>query len=103
MPSAARTRNPFFHLVALLSVVFVVTILALVAAMLGDPAAPVNRFLDRHGGLLIGGEVVAILFTGLLALVLDRRQTLRALRDQPSAANAAPQKSADVQQRQEPS
>lgn len=73
--------NPCFLLVALFSAAFVVTILALVAAMLGDPAAPVNRWLDQHGGTLIAAEVAAILATGLLALAIDRRQTIRRLQN----------------------
>lgn len=84
MMPVSRARNPFFRLVVLATVAFVVTILALVAAMLGDPAAPVNRLLDRYGGVLLAGEVVTIGLAGLLALVLDRWQTVQA-RQPPSA------------------
>ena len=73
-------RNPFFLLTAVLAAIFVVTNLALVAAMLGDPLAPVAQLLDRHGTTLIVIEVAAILIAGLLALIVDRAQTLRVQR-----------------------
>ena len=62
---------------ALFSAAFIVTILALVATVFGDEQAPLARWLDRHVGWLLAGEVVAILVTGFLALAVDRRATLR--------------------------
>lgn len=70
------SRNPFFPLTVLFSGMFIVTILALVAGIFGDPQAPLAQFLDRHAGKLLGFEVVAILISGFLALATDRRQTL---------------------------
>lgn len=70
-------RNPFFSLCAGLSIAFVITVFALVATMFGDPQSPVNRFLDSQGLLVIGVEVGGILISGLLAMALDRWQTLR--------------------------
>jgi hypothetical protein len=64
-------------LTILLSGLFVVTILALIAGIFGDPQAPAARLLDRWAGWLLGGEVVGILTCGFLALATDRRQTLR--------------------------
>jgi hypothetical protein len=79
MGDPAEPSNPFFRLVIVAGAAFVVTILALVAAIFGDPRAPVAIFLDKHGGTIIVAEVSAILALGLLALVIDRRQTLRAV------------------------
>lgn len=73
--SNRHSRNPFFPLTAILSAVFVVTNLALVASMLGDPLAPLAQLLDRYGTNLIVIEVAAILLSGLLALTVDRAQT----------------------------
>ncbi len=81
MSESSRRRNPFFALAAFSSAVFIITILALVASVFGDSRAPVARLLDRYAGRLIGGEVVAILITGFLALFVDRRQTLSARND----------------------
>ncbi|MBI5757666.1 MAG: hypothetical protein HZA46_04020 [Planctomycetales bacterium] len=75
-------RNPFFLLTAILAAIFVVTNLALVASMLGDPLAPLTQLLERFGTMLVVIEVVAILIAGLLALTIDRTQTLRAQRSE---------------------
>jgi Na+/phosphate symporter len=76
-------RNPFFPLTAMLSAVFVLTVLALVASMFSDQRAPLARLLDAHGTTLVVIEVAAILLVGLLALVVDRVQ---AVRRQPASA-----------------
>jgi hypothetical protein len=81
MSDARDSRNPFFPLAAFCSVLFIITILALVASVFGDPRAPLARVLDQYAGRLIGGEVAAILLTGFLALFIDRRQTLRSRND----------------------
>ena len=78
MPDPARFRNPFFPLAALSAGLFIITILAMLASVFGDPQAPLARLLDRYAGRLIAGEVVATLAIGFLALLVDRLQTLRA-------------------------
>jgi hypothetical protein len=77
-PEPARPRNPFFPLAAFASVLFIITILALVAGVFGDPRAPLAQLLDRYAGRLLAGEVAAILITGFLAMFVDRRQAIRA-------------------------
>lgn len=78
--SASPGRNPFFPLAAISSALFIVTILALIASVFGDPQAPVAQLLDRYAGRLITCEVTLILLTGFLAMFVDRRQTKRAER-----------------------
>ena len=80
-PDPTRPRNPFFPLAAFSSVLFIVTILALVAGVFGDPRAPLAQLLDRYAGRLLAGEVAAILVTGFLAMFVDRRQTKRSQKD----------------------
>jgi hypothetical protein len=87
MSDPESRRNPFFPLVVISSAAFVVTILALVATVFGDERAPLARLFDRYAGRLIGGEVVVILLTGLLALVVDRRQALRSQQNPVQASN----------------
>jgi hypothetical protein len=77
MPDASRPRNPFFPLAVVCSGLFVVTILALLASVFGDPQAPLARLLERYAVRLMAGEVAAVLVTGFLALYVDRRQALR--------------------------
>ncbi|MBW3540926.1 MAG: hypothetical protein KY476_11700 [Planctomycetes bacterium] len=82
-PPVAERPNIFFRLTTFAGAVFVVTILAFVAAMFGDSAAPPTRFLDKHGGRLIGWEVAAILAFGLIAMAVDRRSIVKQMREQP--------------------
>lgn len=70
-------QNPFFAMVLCSASIFILTILAMVAALFGDPRAPVAKFLNAHAGRLIGAEVVVTLVVGLCALVVDRLQSRR--------------------------
>ena len=67
-----------FHLTAAITTAFVMTILAMVSMTLGDQAAPINLWFDRHGGTLMLLEVAGIVVFGLAAMTADRRETLRA-------------------------
>jgi hypothetical protein len=77
MSEPDHSRNPFFPLAVLCSILFIATILALVASVFGDARAPLSRLLEQYAGRLIAGEVAAVLLTGFLAMAVDRRQSLR--------------------------
>lgn len=81
MSEPTERPNLFFRLTTLAGAVFVVTILSLVASIFSDPQAPPARFLNAHGTTLILWQVGAILVLGLLAMTMDRRRTLRELRE----------------------
>jgi cell division protein FtsW (lipid II flippase) len=66
-----------FRLTAVAGIVFVITILALIAVVIGDSQSPGARWLNRHAGSLFAVEVTAILVLGYVAMLQDRRQTLR--------------------------
>ena len=76
-----------FFLTAAVATAFVITILAMISMMLGEPTAPVNLWFEQHGGTLMLVEVVGIVLFGLAAMTADRRETLR---------EQARQKSSDV-------
>lgn len=76
--------NPFWGIVIGAAGAFCVTILAYLASGLGSPAAPLNRFFTRYGFLLVCVETALIVVTGLLALAVDRRQTIRGRRTAPA-------------------
>lgn len=78
MNAGTGSSNLLFRLAAVLSGLFVITILALVASILGDPAAPVAQFLERQGGRLLLAEVAGILVTGICAMFWDRWRSLSA-------------------------
>ena len=69
--------NMFFRLAVAAVVVFVLTILALVAALFGNQQAPAARLLNNHGGVIIAVEVGAALLFAFLAMTVDRVRTLR--------------------------
>ena len=77
MPGQLNRHNVFFPLTIVLGTLFSVTILAVLAATLGDPTAPINAFLDERAGTILGCEAVGILATGFLAMTVDRRRTLQ--------------------------
>ena len=76
-----------FSLTAAVATAFVITILAMISMMLGEPTAPVNLWFEKHGGTLMLVEVIGIVLFGLAAMTADRRETLR---------EQAKQKSSDV-------
>jgi heme/copper-type cytochrome/quinol oxidase subunit 1 len=65
-----------FQLTAISSMAFVVTILAMISMTLGDQAAPVNVWFERHGGTLMLLEVISIVVLGFAAMTADRYATL---------------------------
>lgn len=83
-PSAQRRQNLFFPLLAAVAGVFVVTILAMLAATAGDPQAPPSRFFRTYGTPLILAEMVLLVTLAVAALTIDRRQSL----DERSSAGA---------------
>lgn len=80
--------------------VFVVTILAMVAMLVGDPKAPVNLWFNDHGAIVMTVEVVAIGILGMAAMIVDRIETLRELRDKSRGPQA--EGSADGQTKNPP-
>ncbi len=63
--------NRFFYIASTATALFVLTIFAMLASILGDPRAPVSLFLDRYGGRVLLGEVAVILICGVLAMLRD--------------------------------
>lgn len=71
-----------FHLTAVITVIFIVTILAMVAMLVGDPNAPANLWFNRNGATVLTIEVIGIGIAGMVAMIADRRETLRELKRQ---------------------
>lgn len=67
-----------------------VTILALIAVVIGNSQSPGARWLNRNAGSLFAVEVGAILVLGYAAMVQDRRQTLRKKEAAEPSKNSAP-------------
>jgi hypothetical protein len=85
MARRGRGINPFYPLLVVVSVVFVVTacaytfmaVRAISIGAAGDPH-PLSVFLDRHGMLLLILEVAALAVVSFLAMGTDRYWTRRA-------------------------
>ena len=71
----------FFRLIVPATVVFILTILALIASLFGDPNAPVSQWLDANGNSLLLWEFVVVLTISFLAMAVDRRRTLRGIEE----------------------
>jgi len=67
-----------FRFTAVATTVFVITILAMIAMLLGDPVAPVNAWFNDYGGIVLAVEVLAIVVLSLAAMAADRRETRQA-------------------------
>jgi hypothetical protein len=69
-----------FQLVVPATAVFVITILSLIAVVFSDPRAPVAQWLNQHGNRLLVGEFVVVIILSILAMTVDRIQTLRQMK-----------------------
>lgn len=83
-----KLPQTLFMLTAVATTVFVITILAMVAMLLGDPDAPVNLWFNRQGATVMTFEVLAIGAFGMSAILFDRREIQRELRQQGLSKNA---------------
>ena len=77
-----------FQLTAAVTVVFIVTILAMVAMLVGDANAPVNLWFNVHGATVLAIEVIGIGVAGMSAMIADRQETLREIREKAGAARS---------------
>lgn len=81
----------FFRLIVPATVVFIMTILALIASLFGNSEAPVSIWLDANGNTLLMGEFVVVLGLAILAMGIDRSRTLRGIHE-PRLDDAPPRK-----------
>ncbi|MCP4785025.1 MAG: hypothetical protein GY903_17635 [Fuerstiella sp.] len=81
-----QTRPSFlFRLVIPATVIFILTILALIASIFGDPQAPVSQWLEAHGDDLLIWELIAVLVVAVLAMTVDRWRSLHGIEEAPVA------------------
>ena len=72
-----------FRLVIPATVIFILTILALIASLFGDPRAPVSQWLETHGNDLLIWELITVLALALLAMTIDRWRSLHGIEEAP--------------------
>lgn len=76
-PGHSEQHNIFFPLTVALVGLFAFTVMAVTAASLGDPNSPINAFLANRMVTILTCEAGGILVTGVVAMTIDRRRTLR--------------------------
>ncbi len=81
-PSQSRP-SLLFRLVIPATVIFILTILALIASLFGDPRAPVSQWLEAHGNSLLIWEFIVVLVVALLAMTIDRWRNLHGIEEDP--------------------
>jgi hypothetical protein len=77
MTKRQRRPGPLFHIAAIATAVFVLTVLTMIATVFANPAAPVNQWLNQYGAGLLAGEVALIAVSGCAAMARDQRTTKR--------------------------
>lgn len=95
MAKAREPVNPFYVLLVLLGIVFLVTACAYgvmayralspVVARQAQPH-PLTEFLDEHGVELMGGEIALLAAACFAAMGLDRWRDMRRIKDGPPRA-----------------
>jgi len=85
--------NPFWAVVVLSGGGFAITCLMSVAATMGDPRGPMNQLVTAYGTTAVTIEAATLILAGLLAMTVDRVQTLRRARGRSeSSASFDPQR-----------
>lgn len=77
-----------FKLVVPATGIFSITVLSMIAVLFSDQRAPLAQLLNKHGNTLLAVEFVVVIVLSLLAMTVDRIQTLRQLRHQAESAAA---------------
>lgn len=72
-----------FQLVVPATAIFSMTVLSMIAVVFSDQRAPVAQWLNHHGNSLLAAEFVVVIVLSLLAMTVDRIQTLRQMRQNP--------------------
>ena len=81
MTAPRRARNPFWGLLVLSAAGFCIAVAAYLVAGFGNREEPLNQFFNAHGGALTTGLAVTTMLLAGLALTIDRRQTLRTMKE----------------------
>jgi hypothetical protein len=81
-------NNVLFTLLIPTVFIFCGTVLAYLMAGFGNPAAPINRLIDRYAFTALLVEAAVVLVIGVLAMTVDRRRTLA--RSRPDSTDPAP-------------
>lgn len=75
-----RTKpSLLFRLIVPATVVFILTILSLVASTFSDPESPQAAWMDKNADALLLWELIIVMVLAVLAMAIDRMRTLKGL------------------------
>lgn len=83
-----RLSKNLFFMTAAATTIFVITVLAMVAMLVGNPDAPANIWFNKHGGTVLTVEILLIGLFGMTAMIVDRRETIQEARERSQTTSA---------------
>ena len=79
-----RTKpSLLFRLIVPVTIVFIMTILILIAVLFGNPEAPISKWLHANGNHILFYELIAVVVLSIVAMAVDRFNTLRGIDEEP--------------------
>lgn len=79
-----RTKpSLLFRMIVPATIVFIMTILILIAVLFGDPDAPISKWLNDNGNHILFFELIAVVVLAFVAMAVDRFNTLRGIDEEP--------------------
>lgn len=72
-----------FRLIVPVTLVFIMTILVLIACLFGNPEAPIPKWLNANGNHILFYELIAVIGLSGIAMAVDRYNTLRGVEEEP--------------------
>lgn len=72
MPRTKQRSNLLFPAISVSGFVFVVTVLVVIAASLGDPKSPVNQWIDSNASRIVSIEAAFVVCISVLAMLIDQ-------------------------------
>ena len=87
-PTSDEQRDRLiFYPVAVIGGLFCLSLFVTIAAIFGDPDAPVNRWINHNSGTILLAETGILMVIGLLAMWFDRVNTLRKQRESAATSD----------------
>lgn len=84
-PAAPRRRSRWTDALLTACGLFVITVLLMLASAFNPNVGLLGRLFDRHGVLMLGVEVGAVLVLAIIVLFVERRESRRRLAEQEAA------------------
>ena len=80
-----------FYPVVLMATIFCITIFLVIAATFGDPAHPVNKWINKNANTLFIVEAILLVVLSIVAMAIDRVRTLKRMAEQYEALSERPE------------